>query len=106
MGNFFFIIFDLLSVHVTGADRPNEGLLSMSAQGKDSKNAASGRGPADGDKPGFAVRMPGIGEHERTRGRKQNSLDLRNKNAVLAAFAPISAIPFKPDNLHIPEHQY
>jgi hypothetical protein len=78
----------------------------MSAQGKDRKNAAPGLGPADGDKPGFAVRMPGIGEHERTRGRQQNSLDLRNRNAVLGSFAPIAAVPFKPDNLHIRDHQF
>src|ERR1700693_2751770 len=60
-GNFFFIIFDLLWVHVTGADGPNEVLLPMSAQGKDGKNATPDLGPADGDEPRFAMRMPGIG---------------------------------------------
>jgi hypothetical protein len=74
----------------------------MSAQGKD---AAPSLGPADGDKPRFAARMPDIGEHERTRCRQQNSLDLRKGNAVLLTFAAIATIPFKPDNPHIREHQ-
>jgi len=92
-------------VHVTGANGPDEGLLSVSAQGKDGKDAAPGLGPADGDKPRLAARMPDIGEHERTRRRKQDSLDLRKGNAVLLAFAPIAAIPFEPDNSYIREHQ-
>jgi len=77
----------------------------MSAQGKDGEDATPGLGPTDGNKPRLAVRVPGIGEHERTRHRKQNCFNLRKRNTVLLTFAPIAAIPFKSGNSEVREHR-
>src|SRR6266568_3573843 len=95
-GSFFFIILDLLRVHVTGADRANERFVDTLPQREHDQNVPPLAGPADRLEPRFAARVSGIGKY-RDRPLKHR-FDCCSRDAVLPVFPAVRLIPIKSGN--------
>jgi hypothetical protein len=91
-----FIGVDLLSVHVTGADRANAGLVTCRSPGKDDENGpACGRSPSSTEPTLVAMR---VWANERRADKE--TLDLGNGNPVFPTLEVVPRIPVEPVELH------
>src|SRR5580704_4222448 len=95
----FFIVLNLLPMHVTGTQHTDMRSLAPHAQGEHDKHAAPGIRPPDRLKPFLDPRMRGVPEHKK-RSAKQ-ALNLGKRNAVLLALLPIALVPLKIRNVQI-----
>src|SRR5665213_2895621 len=95
--NFFLIVFNLLPVHVAGAQGADKCIAAFLAQGEDDQHRSSCICPSNRLKPFLDPRMGGIGEH-RQRPAEQ-ALDRGLRNAVFLAFLPIALVPVESSNV-------
>src|SRR5690554_6633289 len=96
----FFIVRDLLLMHVAGADGPELRLAVDLSQHEHHEHIATGSGFADSAHPRF------LGERIRRNCRRpgKDLLDLCAGYAMLSAFGPVSIVPIETCDFHQPAH--
>ena len=93
-GNGFFIVINLLLVHVAGTDRANKCLAVMVAQREGNKDTAPFAGLAYGGKSLLVLRVGRIGENRHS--FVKCGFKGINRNTMLLALVTIAIIPLKP----------
>jgi hypothetical protein len=92
-GTFFFTGFDLVFVHVTRADRPDQSLIALAQHREDQKYFPTAAGLSHRAKPAFHLRISGAGNDGNRPG--EQAFNQFNGKPVLLALSPVPSIPIK-----------
>lgn len=90
----------LLFVHLTGADRTEQGACAASPERKSNDDTSAGGRRSDRLEPFFGQRVFDIGRYAHS--AIEHTLNFRKRKSVFLAFLPVAAVPIKTRKLHRP----